>query len=110
MSATTRQSATSGAMVRPHPAKESCRRDNEVRGRLATEQGIMFRTDSDCCIYVQMGSARCDPRVELQRQWHTHYPTTVTCSENRPKAGTMRRIALNLSTLSLRGSLGGLMV
>ena len=24
---------------------------------------------------------------EFQRDEHTHYPTTVTCSENRPKAG-----------------------
>ena len=72
---------------RPHPVKESCRRDNQIHDRLPTEQGIKFRTDSDRCIYVQMGSARWDVRVWFQRELHTHYPTTVTCSENRPKAG-----------------------
>ena len=63
---------------RPHPAKESCRRDNQVHETVALEQGNSLRTDSDGCIYAQNGSARCDFRghfrVEIQRDIHSIRP------------------------------------
>ena len=50
-------------------------------------QGNRSRTVGEGRNNVPNWFARCDFHLEFQRDEHTHYPTTVTCSENRPKVG-----------------------
>ena len=79
------------AKFRHHPLSFASCPKLQIGGKRPPRQGSRSRAVGDGRNHAPIWFSRCDfqryTQRYTQRDGHTHYPTTVTCSENRPKAG-----------------------